>query len=930
MTRQFRSVKAALLAVLVFSMPAAAQEGMAATGRIVGRIVDAQTGQPLSGAQVVIEGTTIGTMSRVDGRYSLAGVPAGTHAISVTFIGYGNKTVQGILVQSGEATQQDISLVTSAIAIDAITVTAARERGTVSAALNEQRSAVGVTSSTTSEQIARSPDSDAAQAVQRVSGVTVRDGKYVAVRGLGERYTTTSLNGARVPSPEPEKKVVPLDLFPSNLLEAITTSKTFTPDQPGDFSGAQVNLRTRSFPGRRMLQFSMGGGLNSRATGQSIPQPMSTGLEWLGLAAGDRRLPTALTSITDFTKLTQSDINGLIRSFPRDWTLNQATGNPNVTGSASLGGEDPLFGHRFGYVASLSYSRSQEIHEGEIRARAVPADAAGTPAPYNQFTGTTGQSSVLWGGLLNVSTYLGQSTKIELHNTYDRTADNEAHVDWGTLEEFTQVDSVRRTSLRYVERMVRSTQLRGEHELNDENRVDWSLTSSGVSRVEPDRSDLAYGYEFTPTGERLPLAWLGFIPEAAKRTSSDLHEDALSAGINYTLSIGPADRETTFKVGADYRQTKRDANTVSYNLRALGLSATQRAAAPNDLFYGTYTDGTTAKITLEPNSSGGAYNAKDIVASGFGMIELPLGSRIRVIGGARVERWNLDMDAEPVSRAVVNIQRTNTDVLPSIALNTRLTDNQTLRLSASQTLARPEYRELAPISYRDMLGDREVFGDSSLVRTLVRNFDTRWEFYPGLDEVFSVGVFAKRFENPIEPIDVATSGVSQLSFINAESATNFGVEVEIRKSMGFVEDFLQPIAVFTNITLMKSRINTSNSNLSALTNDERPMVGQAPYVVNAGLSWSSESGTSSATLLYNVVGRRITSAAVTPVTVDTYEQARQLLDFSIRFPLTGGMNARFDAKNLLDSPYEELQGDVIRYRYRTGRAISLGLSWGIR
>ncbi|MEZ4585162.1 MAG: TonB-dependent receptor [Gemmatimonadales bacterium] len=537
---------------------------------------------------------------------------------------------------------------------------------------------------------------------------------------------------------------------------------------------------------------------------------------------------------------------------------------------------------------------------------------------------------MLWGGLLNLSTWLGRSTKLDLNNTYDRTADNLAHLDWGTLEEFEQIDSVRRTSLRYVERTVRSNQLKAEHQLADRHRINWTVTNSAVSRVEPDRSDLAYGYEFAPTGERLPLAWLGFIPEAAKRTASDLDESAWNGTLAYTLTVGPQSQPTTIQVGGAYRRTTRDAQTASYNLRAIGLDATQRAATPDELFYGPYTEGNQARITLEPNTAGGTYNALDKVTAGYALAEIPLSSSLRVVGGARVERWDLAMEAVPVSGALVDIGRQNTDVLYSLALNANLTDAQTLRFSASQTLARPEYRELAPISYRDMLGEREVFGDSSLVRTLVQNFDARWEWYPSFGELVSIALFAKHFDKPIEQVDVATSGVSQLSFINAESAFNYGVELELRKGLGFLGKGLEPFGFFSNVTLMKSRINTSNSTLSALTNDERPMVGQAPYVVNAGLSYTSLTSATSATLLFNVVGKRIASAAVTPITVDTYERPRPRLDFSIRFPVTGQLAAKFDATNLLDSAYEERQGDVVRYRYTTGRGLSVGLSWNLR
>lgn len=900
-----------------------------ATGTIVGRIVDAGTGQPLVGAQVTAVGTGIGATTNMDGRYALARVPSGPRSIQVLFIGYSDKTVENVIVPAGATASQDVAMTSSAISLAAITVSATRERGTVSAALNEQRNAVGVVSATTAAQIARSPDSDAAQAVQRVSGVSVRDGKYVFVRGLGERYTTTSLNGARVPSPEPEKKVVPLDLFPSNLLEAITTSKTFTPDQAGDFSGAQVNLRTRSFPSRRMVQFSASGGYSAEATGRTLQMPTTLGGEWFALAAGGRALPADLTGRSDFTTLTQPEINGIIRSMPKGWLAESGSGAPNASASVSVGGEDEVLGRRLGYIGSLSYSRSTDLKQDEERARAVAGDAAGTPVPYNRFSGSTATGSVLWGGLLNFSTYLGQGSRIELNNTYDRTADNEAHEDWGTLEEFQQVQLVRRTSLRYVERTVRSNQLRGEHLLGQANRLSWSVASSAVSRNEPDRADLVYGHEEGLSGERLPLAWLGFIPEAAKRTTSLLNEGVWSVDADYLASFGPADQAMTLRIGGAWRATDRDATSASYNLRAIGLDAAARAASPRELFHGQYTEGDARRITIEPNSSGGTYSAQDHVTAGFAMAEVPLGGRVRVIGGARVEQWNLDMEVEPTSRALINIARSNTDVLPSLAVNVKLRDDQTLRLSASQTLARPEYRELAPVSYRDMLGEREVFGDSSLVRTLVQNYDMRWEWYPDLDEAVSIGFFAKRFRNPIEPIDVATSGASQLSFINAESAVNYGAEVEVRKGLGLPGSTYDPFVVFANVTLMHSRINTSNSTLSALTNDERPMVGQAPYVVNTGVSYANESGSTSATLLYNVVGRRITSAAVTPITVDTYEEPRHLLDFSVRFPLLSGIKGKLDARNLLDSPHEERQGDVIRYRYRTGRSLSFGLTWSL-
>jgi outer membrane receptor for ferrienterochelin and colicin len=897
------------------------------TGRIVGRVVDATTGLGISDAGVQVVGTTQGVQSGVDGHFTLQRVNAGTVTIQVRRIGYIAKSVTGVLLNGGQTLEQNITLSTAAARIDAQVVTAARERGTVASALNDQRTAVGVTNAITADAIAKSPDSDAGQAIQRVSGVTVQDGKYVFVRGLGERYTTTSLNGARVPSPDPEKKVVPLDLFPSNLLEAITTSKTFTPDQAGDFSGAQVNLKTRSFPAERLVTLSLSSGFNALSTGKNMIAPPTAGGDWLAMSANNRSLPSRLTGISDFSTLSRSDVNSLIRSLPREWSFRNADGAPKVSGNLSVGGEDPVLGHSIGYIGSLTYSRSQELHSDEIRANAVAGDASGTPKTYNEFIGSTGQNSVLWGGMLNLSTYLGEKTRLDLSNNYNRTADNQAHLDWGNQEEFSQVDSMRRTQVNYIERSVRSNQLHAEHQLSARQTLTWAVTSSAVTRDEPDRSDLLYGYELDANGQRLPFAWVGFIPDGGKKTTSSLNERALSGSANYALSLGAPDHATLLKIGGDYRRTKRDATMSSYNLRPNGLTALQRSGTPEQIFYGSFTDADSNRIVLEPNSAGGTYDARDQVSSGYAMAEVPVGSRFRVIGGARVENWNLDMHVEPTSQALLRLKRNNSDVLPSLAINTTLTENQTLRLSASQTLARPEYRELAPVSYRGMSGEREEFGNSSLVRTLIQNYDARWEWYPNYTEVLSLAVFAKNFDKPIERIDVATSGASQLSFINAQSAFNYGLEVEARKGLGFVTPALNPFSIFTNATLIKSEINTSNSTLSALTNDKRPMVGQAPYVLNGGLSYSNLSGRTTATLLYNVVGRRITSAAVQPLNADTYEQPRPQMDFSLRFPLLQGISGKFDATNLLDSPYEERQGEVVRYRYHTGRSFNFGASW---
>ncbi|MGH7718096.1 MAG: TonB-dependent receptor domain-containing protein [Gemmatimonadaceae bacterium] len=901
----------ALTCLLVLLSTAALAAQAAPAGRIVGRIVDAQSGRGLSDAGVQVVGTTFGTMSQFEGRFSVANVPAGTVSLHVRLIGYQPKTVTGILLNAGQVLEQTISLEPSATQLAAIEVTAAAERGTVNEALDAQKNATGIVSAVTSEQIARSPDSDAAAAVQRVSGVTVQDGRYVFVRGLGERYTTTSLNGSRIPSPDPERKVVPLDLFPVGLIQSVTTSKTFTPDQPGDFSGAQVNIRTREFPAQRQTTYSLSVGYNDRATGSSVPASPNEGLEWLGFAGSGRALPGVVSAAGNFaTPPTQPQINQMVGAFRNAWSANDRSGSPNTSLGISVGGNDPVFGQQVGYIASLTYGYSQELRGDEIRAFAVPTPDRGEEE-VDRYEGTTGRSSVLWGGLLNLSTLVGSSSRLSLNNTYTRSADNEARRETGFDEDDAATNIIDR--LRYVERSVWSSQLQGEHELGSRHHVDWSVSAAGVTRDEPDRSEMVY--RDPGTGEE-PF-WLN-DPEAAVRTFADLNEQSYNAGVNYGLRIGDAGREHVLRVGGLFRYTDREAATRAYSIRG-NLDLEDRRLAPEEIFDGRFSNGGSDVFSIAPLLDGGVYTAEDLLGAGYAQLEYRVSDRITAIGGARVEHAVTDVTSTPQFGRPVQADPTYTDVLPALTVNVALTENQNLRFSASQTLSRPEYREIAAIGFREVLGGEQVRGNPLLRRALIQNADVRWEWYPNAGEVLSVALFAKHFDDPIERIYRGTSGTRVTTFENARGAENYGVELELRKGLGFIG--IEPLAFFGNATVMHSNIELGGDN-----DDARAMVGQAPYVINAGLTYASGGGRASATLLYNVVGRRIYSAALNPLP-DIHEEARHVVDLSLRFPVVGSLSAKVDAKNLLDEPYEATQGAVTREFYRAGRVYAVGFTW---
>lgn len=908
------------IATLLPCARAAAQQP-SPTGRVYGSVIDAGTGRPLGHAAIQLVGTTRGVSSTEDGRYQLAEIPAGTVTLHVRLIGYQPKTVTGILLVPGAAVEQNITLEQTAAQLTAIVVTATVERGAANALLDEQRNSTEIVNAVGSEQMSRSPDGDAAQAVRRVSGVTIQDGKYVHVRGLGERYTAVSLNGSRMASPEPEKRAVPLDLFPASLIQSITTYKTFSPDQPGDFSGARVDIRTKDFPVRRLLTYSLSIGMNDAATGRSVMSAPGTSLDWIAFGGADRRLPFA----GGFAGALPGAPGGgsFANALNRPWSGSPASGAPDYGLTISVGGNEEPFGHRLGYIASLSYSRKQEVLRNHERSQAIPLSGGDALRPYNAFSGSTGRTAVLWGGILNLSTWLGDATKISLDNSYDRNADNEAYRDEGIFDDEM---FIQRSGLRYTEHSVRSNQLRVEHSFSDRQRLQMSLTNSAVSRNEPDRSDVTYGREYDPVlGDTLSLAMLPGTPDANKRTSSELHERVWDGQLDYAIDLGAPGSSPRLKVGGALRSTHRTATQSAFDVLLFGLTQQQREVSPEEIFASAHVLDSSGNVVLSPNQGGGFYEVDERIPAGYAMLEVPLGGRLRLTGGVRAERWDLDLSAEGLLVDTVGVKRGITDLLPAASLTYDLAENQKLRFAVSRTVSRPEYREMAPISYRGAYGDQIVVGNTDLDRARIENYDARWEWYPAEGEVVSLGAFAKRFHDPIERIDVATSGAEQLGYTNAAGATNYGGEIELRAGLYRVAPWLSPFAVSANATVMTSEIDLGSGGMSALQNSKRAMVGQAPYVLNAALSYTG-GGSASATVLYNVVGRRIFAAGVMP-RPDSYEEPRGTLDAAIRFPLPGSLSAKFDAKNLLDTPYRVTQGNVTRERYTTGRVFTLGLSW---
>jgi hypothetical protein len=918
----------ALIALLPGSLSAqqaaAVPPGVTTVGRVTGRIIDAGTGTGIPDAQIGVVGVAgLGTTSGVDGRFTLRNVPTGPLTLYIRRIGYGPKSVTGLYVDNARTLEQDVTLEIAATQLMEQVVSVQAERGSVAAALDAQRTASAVVNAITAEQISRSPDGNAAQAVSRGSGVNVADGGTITVRGLSDKYTVSSLNGARVPSPEPERRVVPLDLFPAGLLQTINIVKTFTPDQQGDFSGAVVDMRTREFPAERMWAFQLNGGYAAGATGSSVIAGQTVGGEGVALANGRRSLPSAFREIGNMKNLSlaQSEKNYLISRFRNAWTPASSTALPNSSGSLTVGGNDAVPGGlRVGYLFSGTFSAATDVKDGHVRALANRGATRGETVEIDRFSGTTATQGVLWGGLANLSTMIGEGTRLAFNGLYDRTADNSARVETGAFEN--EAIRARITRMQYVERSVRSGQLTGTHQISANQELAWTATLSGVSRSEPDRSEFVQAIERDASGADV-LRWLNTGNGGAVRTFMSLAEQSREAKLDYRLLLSGGNH--LLRAGLLARRTDRDADQRAYAISAPGAPESIRELRPEQIFDGRFFQADApVSLDIAPLAEGGSYAAHDRLGAGYIMSEVSLG-RARFVGGVRYEADDVRLDALSTLGTPIAITRRWNDLLPSLALNYRLAESHQLRVSVSHTLARPEYRELSPITSRDVLNGDDTQGSENLRRTNITNADVRWEWYPRSGEVLSVGVFGKRFEHPIERVYRAAS-TRVVFYTNAERADNYGVELEARKSMGFVSGRLTSTTLFSNLTLMHSEITLDPNTQAAATNLRRSMIGQAPYVLNAGVSYVSPTGRGSAAILFNRVGDRIDAAGESPLP-DVIQEARNALDLSLRIPIGSRVAMRLDGRNILDAPFRIRQGTVTREAFRSGRVVQAGLQW---
>lgn len=914
------------LALLALGGAAAAQT----TGTLAGTLLDAETGETLIGATVALRAAASaparGTTTDLDGAYRLP-LPAGTYTVTFSYVGYDAQTVEGVTVAAGETVRIDRQLALASAGLGEVVVQAGAIEATHTdqTVLAIQARAPVILDGISAQQIRRSPDANSGEALRRVTGVMVTSGKFVTIRGVPDRYNATLLNGAPVPSTEPDRRAFSYDLIPSNLLANVFVAKSATPDLPGDVAGGVLQLNTVDFPEAFTASVSVSTGVNS-ATGEPIR---------MGTPAS---LPADLPENLGLSAVTDAQRAAFGRELAGGFVLRPETGTVRPNLSASIGGSRDTRVGRIGAVGSVSYRSGYALNTATRREFESTGesrfDLAGTQAGYAETTG----------GLLNLAWRPTGLTSLSFKNLYNRTVEDDVTQLDGVRASDLGAD-VRQTAVRHSDRALYSGQLQGQHFAPNLYRgeVSWTLFGARTTRDEPDYRRLTY-FRTTdnPDGDFQLLIGPTVSIANGGRFFSTLDETSAGGLLDAAASFGGARVKTGLWVERRDRAFTSRLLAATQPLRDFDFALL--ALPPDQIFAAEHFGrldrpgceaggrGCEGFLLNELQNGGGDYTAAQDVTAGYVMLDAPvtpLSRRLRFVGGVRVERSVQRLETTTFQRDSLSVRSPYTNVLPSVNLTYDLGRRTNLRAAYSRTINRPELRELAPFQYYDFELQTTVYGNDSLRQATIHNVDLRLETFPGPGQLLSASVFYKRFDSPIERAIVP--GVSlnaERTFVNADYATNYGFELEGRYSLGFVAPALAASSAVVNYSRIVSNVSQPGTELAA-ERTGRPLQGQAPYVVNLGLTLVYAPFGTSFSALYNRLGSRIVEVS-SLLEGDIVDAPRDLIDLSLAQPFMGRYELRAQVRDLLGQNQNAVQGSAqgaqtIRAD-RRGRSFSLGIT----
>lgn len=848
-------------------------------------------------------------------------------------------------------------------AIEEVVATASRLQGTAAAVIEERKNQAFVADILGSEQIARTGDSDAASALRRVTGLTLVDGKFIYVRGLGERYSSARLNGAAIPSPDLTRNVIPMDIFPTSVIESLSVQKAFSPDMPAAFGGGSVDIRTKSTPSEFTAGIQLGAGYNSNNTDGYTYDRNENGLNQAVKNAivqydGDFSL-RGITSKDQISTDEARVVNkNLLKLFPRDMTLEQESLDPDYSFQAHIGNtfDEDLFGGSIGVLATVSYDNKWQYSQGVdavIKPEPeIPEDCTidystleevGRACHETRSNKRVTTENERLNGLLTLGYRLGS------HNvsyTYINIEDNEDESAIGVTEKqegnatIPEGDADRSHTFQFEERSLEVDQFRGQHTFLDYwgVGVDWQYTESQATTDIPLKATYNYADNFRNDdgANHYSSSEVSGGNGQVNYEFIEMDDFMKSWGGNVNLPLTIGGYEIELKGGWDFIDRARYYTTSSFFVNNPGNPITVNEKTEDTQNISEYYSdslGITNYLTddfIDQNNILLAFNEPDLeqaddymaaqkIEAGYGSFDVFLNSAWRVSGGLRYESFKqvaLEFTSSNLSESAIDnlfnedkvFDRTinEDDVYPALSL-TYISDDYQLRFGYGETVVRPDLREVVPVTYSNPLTDILTRGNVSLVSSTLKNYDARYELYFDNGDNLAISAFYKDISQPIESVLRVGDAAYSATFTNGDSGELYGVEAEWLFDLGSISNGL-----FTtgNVTLSDSEVTIAAENAGSLTNATKRMTGHSPYVINLQLGYDSANGEHSASFVYNVFGERIIASGI-GLRADAYEQPFHSIDMVYTYYPDFSSTIKFKLQNLLGEDQEVTQSDIV-------------------
>jgi hypothetical protein len=938
-------------------------------GILRGALKDSVSGEPLVGAVVEAIGTKYTTKTGLDGSYELE-LPPGTYDVRFRYDTSQPLRVSQVTIDKDGERTLNRDLLPLQGAGETVAVQAEMNKESVGARLLQRKESVSTRDLMSRDEISKSGGGSTSAVARRIVGSTVVGGRFLFVRGLGHRYGNTLLDGARVPSPEPELRTVPLDIFPSGALSAINIQKTFTPDVPADFAGGSTQLESRDVPDEFMLELGAEVGANTATTGRemvtngSFPAAdafafgnLPRGLP--GEIPGGFPVQRALVDDNFQPVFDDADIERFGEAMYTDTRVRRGSKAPPNFGFKATTGWGRDLGHqgsRIGFLAAAAFKNKHQTLKEDIRVFGLGEDGQPnleTPkTDYRSFK-TTYNSS--WSTMGLVKGRITKNHRLSLLGFYSRDADDETR---SLLGEASGVAGaglpVINTRLRYVMRSIMLTRLGGEHTFPaaKDLKFDWFGSYAQARRDDPAIRDMVFS-DASNTGDfRFDRTNGG-----GKQLFLDLVDHTETGAANLTLPFSQWKQlASRVKAGAWVEGKQRD-----FLARRFSFSPVSSATS-DDLPRGTGNiinnstigggspnfDGREVFFLNEETRAQDNYVASQEIYAAYAMLDLPIVRWLKISGGARFEASRIAVDPfdpfednRPAGEVVRSAGVDDNDVLPALAFIFSPTEKMNVRFSGTRTVGRPEFREIAPFQFTDFVGGFTVLGNEDLKSTKIWNADARWEWFPSSSEVVATSLFYKWFDDPIERVGLSSGTGALASFRNAKSAQNVGVELEARKNLEFLGRSLKNFSAGANFAYIYSRVKLATpcvvsddqecslaDQIDVSTSRERALQGQSPFVVNIYLDYANEKSGSSARLLYNSFGRRIDQVMGLGLP-DIYEESQHVFDFVFGQKVYKELELSMAVENIANWPKRLTQGSArdVTYLAWPGATFTLGLSW---